>query len=117
MIRAADAFDVRLRPGLDGISYLVTPELTWGAAAPFPPNDDRDLASIGVPSQLGAVVTLPGDLETILQQIDLADAAERAGIDTFAEGATYTLVFVGASPGLGDGPWWRAFDALFIPPE
>jgi hypothetical protein len=114
---AAAPFDVRLRPGLDGVSFLVTAELSWGAAAPFPPSDDRDVALVGVPAQLGAVVTLPGDMNTELAEIVLADAAERADIGTFSNGEAYTMVFVGASPGLGDGPWWRAFDALFIPPD
>lgn len=114
---ASAPFDVRLRAGLNGDVFRITESLSWGASAPFPPYDGRDLASVGVPSQLGAVITLPGDEDTQLATFELADAADRAGIGTFAEGTAYTVGFVGPSPSLGEGPWWHAFDAFFVPPD
>ena len=63
------------------------------------------------------MITLPGDEDTVLARIELADAADRAGIVTFAEGTAYTIGFVGPSPALGEGPWWHAFPAFFVPPD
>jgi len=114
---AAAPFDVLLRPNLDGVPFRVTEALSWGASAPFPPNQERAAVYVGVPAQLSTIVTLPNDDEVPLDEIDLAGAAERAGINTFSDGEAITIAFVGAQPGLGDGPWWHGFDAVLIPKD
>lgn len=114
---AAGPLDVHLRPGNDGTPFRVTSGLSWGASAPYPPYHERNEVYVGLPSQLSAFVTLAGQDEPSLAEIDLADAADRAGFSVFDDGEAISIVFVGAAPGLGEGPWWHAFDALLIPAD
>lgn len=101
--------DIRILSGIMGtMPYLVAPSLTPGQVGPFPPFQKLSRVSLG-PIMSAQIGTFSPNQTTASSALSLSDALARGGIDPadFADGKGFTLVAVGAAPGVAKGAFWH----------
>jgi hypothetical protein len=102
--------DIQVLSGAEGaMGVTIAPVLTLGAVGPIPPFRELAKADLG---PIGAmnILTVPSGNANSTSMSLLQDALVRGGL-TEAElknGESYTLVAVGASPGIPAGSFWHA---------
>ena len=108
---AMDTVDVRIDPGDDsGTTFLLAPLLGLGAVGPKPPYTDLSDETLGSLSEAAIEMYSPGFDEVPLARIDLDEALDHGGLThrDVTNSEAFTLVAVGAAPGVDAGSWWHA---------
>lgn len=102
--------DVRLVPGTEvGMPQQVAPSLTAGAVGPFPPFRQLARFEMGSLAQARILTFTPGQtVQTSEAPLDAALARGGVALDDFEDGRAFTLIAVGAQPGLPAGAFWHA---------
>ncbi|MDI1447866.1 hypothetical protein [Polyangium sp. 6x1] len=102
--------DVRLVPGTEGgMPQQLAPSLTAGAVGPFPPFRQLARFELGSIAQAEILTFVPGQLvKTSAAPLDAALARGGVTQDDFEDGRAFTLIAVGAQPGIAAGAFWHA---------
>jgi hypothetical protein len=102
--------DVRILSGIEGtMPNQIAPSLTAGEVGPFPPSQELSRVKLGSLADTQIATFTPNQLDQSSVS-PLLDALGRGGIDQtdFDDGRGFTLVAVGAAPGIPAGPFWHA---------
>lgn len=102
--------DVRLVPGTEAaMPQQVAPSLTAGAVGPFPPFRQLARFEMGSSTQAQILTFVPGQLVKT-SEAPLDAALARGGLTQaeFEDGRAFTLIAVGAQPGIAAGAFWHA---------
>jgi hypothetical protein len=115
-VAAVQKLDLLLQPSFTGsVPSMIAPGAPVGGALPYPPYFGlavSDIGGAGGATLIGDVTMTPSMKATAA----LGDALAKGGLDTgaVANGKGIVLVAVGASPGVGAGPWWHDFTAVAV---
>lgn len=102
--------DVRMLPGIEGaMPNQIAPSLTLGEVGPFPPSQKLSRIKLGSLAETQIGTFAPNQFNQSSAS-PLLDALARGGIDQtdFDDGQGFTLVGIGAAPGLPAGAFWHA---------
>ncbi len=108
--QAMPTVDMRIVPGTEGGNpQQVAPSLTSGAVGPFPPFQKLARVEMGSIAQ-AQILTFPPGQPVQTSAAPLEAALARGGLSQadFEDGRAFTLVAVGAQPGIAAGAFWHA---------
>lgn len=115
--RGTGELDVRVAPpeGSVDLPLYVARDLVQGVIAPRPPDTTRSRVLYGVPSSGYTLQILIDGSARLSESWDAVMA--RGGLDDLVNENNYTLVLVGARPGLGIAEWWNKAAIAAIPAD
>lgn len=115
-VASVQKLDILFQPGFTGANpATIAMAAPVGGAVPYPPTFGfaaSDLGGTGSAAVIGAVSMTP----SMKASASFGDALTNGGLDASAaaNGKSLVLVTVGASPGVGSGPWWHDFTAVAV---